>query len=892
MFRQIAVVAALVVAMVVGNLTPFSTPKAEALNGSQFQAGNIISDGNFFDGNALDAWGVANFLASKVSTCRAGYTCLKDYLQSTPNMPAETGLCNGYTGGYHSAAEIIAKVGQSCGVSQKTLVVLLEKEQSMITDTWPTARQYAAATGFSCPDTAPCDPNYAGFFYQVYNAARQLRNYGLNPSRWNFRAGATANVLYNPDSNCGASQVYIQNRATAALYNYTPYQPNAAALSNLYGVGDYCSAYGNRNFWRIWSDWFGSPTVPAGTPEGQLTVSGGAGGITLSGWAVDPDSTGFAANIAFQVNSTWRSLPANQAGADLSGSYNSAGPNHYFSGFFGFDPGTYTVCAYVPNVGGVGVTGSLGCQTVGVTAAPNPVGAISNVQTGPGTVTITGWAVRPDVPTGAINVAANVGSSWIGATVGIGNSDAPANVSGAGPNQGYSVTLSLAPGTQQICIWVSKTGSGASPIGCRSVTIPAPAPARVSVQSVTVTGNAVTVSGWAVWPDSLSSTVRLAINVGGQWWPVDANVSNSSVASAVSGATADHGFTATVSLPTGMQNLCLWTTNQGASPTQISCRQLTVGGAPSVSQGQLESVTGGTGAISYSGWATWIGNDSATVRVAANIGSNWYPIEANQPSSAAQNAGTGVGPNHGFSGTLAIAPGTYNVCFWMSKAEGGAQLMECRSVSVFAARSPVVQIQAVTSGVGGVHLDGWAALPDSPNSPVHLAANIGSRWIGFDTGTTNSAAVTAVAGAGPNQGFSSLIPTDVGPQNVCIWASGPSGAVFIGCQSVVVNPAPALVGKLSSAVGVAGGVQISGWAVWPSNGSTSVNVATEVGNVWTATPTGSANDDAPRWVQSAGPNQGFTGFVPSSSGTKTICVWASKPGGGADIIECRQVVVP
>jgi len=43
------------------------------------------------------------------------------------------------------------------------------------------------------------------------------------------------------------------------LYYYTPYVPNKAALDNLYGTGDACSAYGNRNFWRFYHDWFGSP---------------------------------------------------------------------------------------------------------------------------------------------------------------------------------------------------------------------------------------------------------------------------------------------------------------------------------------------------------------------------------------------------------------------------------------------------------------------------------------------------------------------------------------------------------------------------------------------------------------------------------------------------------
>ena len=56
--------------------------------------------------------------------------------------------------------------------------------------------------------------------------------------------------------------MYIRNQATAALYIYTPYRPNQGALNNLYGTGDSCSSYGNRNFWRMFTDWFGSTKTP------------------------------------------------------------------------------------------------------------------------------------------------------------------------------------------------------------------------------------------------------------------------------------------------------------------------------------------------------------------------------------------------------------------------------------------------------------------------------------------------------------------------------------------------------------------------------------------------------------------------------------------------------
>ena len=56
-----------------------------------------------------------------------------------------------------------------------------------------------------------------------------------------------------------AAAVYIENKATALLYIYTPYQPNEAALKAGAGEGDACSTYGNRNFAIIYNSMFGNP---------------------------------------------------------------------------------------------------------------------------------------------------------------------------------------------------------------------------------------------------------------------------------------------------------------------------------------------------------------------------------------------------------------------------------------------------------------------------------------------------------------------------------------------------------------------------------------------------------------------------------------------------------
>jgi hypothetical protein len=253
------------------------------LSGSEFKAGKIITDSNFFNDHALTAEQIQQFLETKMPSCdtnglksyggttRANYgtshgnpppfVCLKDYRQAVPYKAPEDSLCNGISSSGTSkktAAQIIDIIAKSCGVSQKVLIVLLQKEQSLVTDDWPWDIQYRSATGYGCPDTAPCDSEYYGFFNQVYNAARIYKYYAKYPNSFNHIAGERNFVRYHPNSSCGGTNVFIENQATAGLYNYTPYQPNGSALNNLYGTGNGCSAYGNRNFWRIYNDWFGS----------------------------------------------------------------------------------------------------------------------------------------------------------------------------------------------------------------------------------------------------------------------------------------------------------------------------------------------------------------------------------------------------------------------------------------------------------------------------------------------------------------------------------------------------------------------------------------------------------------------------------------------------------
>jgi len=260
-----------------------------------FDAGKIMDDGIFTRKNSMTAAQIQSFLNSKMPNCDTNgtgpseygggtraqygtsrgypppYICLRDYFEH-PTTRANN-LNGTRPSGSISAAQIIYNVSQEFNINPQVLIVLLQKEQGLVTDRWPWSLQYRSATGYGCPDTAACNSQYYGFRNQVIWAATMFRAILNGSGSWSneFRSGSTwftpyrlgnNRVYWHPDlSRCGSSTVNIQNLTTVALYSYTPYRPNQAALNAGYGTGNSCSSYGNRNFYQYFKDWFGSTTM-------------------------------------------------------------------------------------------------------------------------------------------------------------------------------------------------------------------------------------------------------------------------------------------------------------------------------------------------------------------------------------------------------------------------------------------------------------------------------------------------------------------------------------------------------------------------------------------------------------------------------------------------------
>ncbi|WP_219950486.1 cell wall-binding repeat-containing protein [Salinibacterium sp. M195] len=267
LFRVTAIVGAIAVlasgAVVQGSATP-----AEAYTGSEFNPGNIISDDEFYNGSAMTEAEIQAFLNAKtgvLKTLRQSVTTrAREVSQTTGNL-----ICEAIPGGSNLlASTMIYRAQVACGISAKVILATLQKEQGLITRTSPSYHNINYALGYGCPDTPQgCGEAYEGFGYQVYTGTRQFKAY--KAANFAKQPGVHTIAYFPNNPACGAKSINIVNYATAALYNYTPYVPNAAALANLGGLGDDCSSYGNRNFWNYYYSWFGNPTSiqPAATVE-------------------------------------------------------------------------------------------------------------------------------------------------------------------------------------------------------------------------------------------------------------------------------------------------------------------------------------------------------------------------------------------------------------------------------------------------------------------------------------------------------------------------------------------------------------------------------------------------------------------------------------------------
>lgn len=304
------------------------------------------------------------------------------------------------------------------------------------------------------------------------------------------------------------------------------------------------------------------PSDPFGSLDSARQVPGG---IQVSGWAADPNSTNPISVHAYVDGRFSGAVVADRSRPDVvavTGGFDRRG--------FSFTapaaaPGARNVCLYGINVG-KGGNALLGCRSVSLAA--NPKGSLDGARRVPGGVLASGWGFDPDSG-GPIDVHLYV--DGVGAAVGrtgLSRPDIGKAFPGYGSSHGFATTTPVTAGRRSLCAYGINRGPGSHALlGCRSVDV------QVnpfgSLDSLTRSGSTVRVAGWALDPD-VAASIGVHVYVDGTFGgAVTASRTRSDLVGPYPGYGTAHGFDLNVSVGAGPHQVCVYGINAAAGGNAV-----------------------------------------------------------------------------------------------------------------------------------------------------------------------------------------------------------------------------------------------------------------------------------------------------------------------------------
>ena len=311
--------------------------------------------------------------------------------------------------------------------------------------------------------------------------------------------------------------------------------------------------------------------------------------------------------------------------------------------------------------------------------------------------------------------------------------------------------------------------------------------------------------------------------------------------------------------------------------------------------GNLESVVAsGIGRIAVGGWSVDPDtNDPIAIHV--YIDGAWGgALVANAPRPDVAAVIPGYGNLHGFSSAFDVSPGVHSVCaFALNVSPYGDTnpSLGCRSVTV--SGDPVGSLDGASAVLGGIRVSGWAIDPDT-TSPVSVKVSVDGVVVAEGAASESRSDIASVFPRyGAGHGYSVFAATTGGSHRVCVEAVNlpPSGTINrnLGCAVVVVSGQ--VFGNVETIIGGPGGVFVSGWAIDPDTGDSTVRVTLDGTAV--DLPTVRTRPDVTAAFPVFTGAHGFEKLIPAAGGTRRVCVTLLNQGAtGADQqAVCRSVSI-
>ena len=231
----------------------------------------------------------------------------------------------------------------------------------------------------------------------------------------------------------------------------------------------------------------------AHNPIGRLTSTvATATGLTLGGWALDPDDPGSNARAYALVDGVTRaSARTALPNAAVTKKY-AAGPTPGFTLQVPVPSGKHTVCLAVDNLGsGTSVLVTCLATPLGRTASAkevashSPTGVVSQTHAGRSSLNVSGFTTDRDSRNKHLVVVLYV-DGRSAATV-LSTRTVSGAPKGSGANASFAITVPVSTGTHQACVWAVNVGWGRNTfLGCTAADTRAGQPIAAGSPSVTV----------------------------------------------------------------------------------------------------------------------------------------------------------------------------------------------------------------------------------------------------------------------------------------------------------------------------------------------------------------------------------------------------------------------
>lgn len=507
---------------------------------------------------------------------------------------------------------------------------------------------------------------------------------------WSQRMAAAGGLSHNPNLANDVS-VHVTTQWTRigenvgvgysvrglhdAFMSSAGHRANILGDFNRVGVGVVKEASG-----RIWVTvvFVKGPSLQQSDPRGQLdSVTRVPGGLRVTGWALDPDTSG-AIEVHVYVDSGGTNLGlAQQPRPDVSAVYPGHGPGLGYDAVISAPSGWHNVCAYGINVG-AGVNRLLACRWVLVEA--NPFGSFDGVVQEPGGLRVSGWAIDPDV---ADPVEVHVYVDGGGTNLGPADDPRPdvaAYYPAYGPSRGFDAVISAPPGWRQVCAYAINLRAGAHGLlGCKSVLVAADP--FGSLDGIARVPGGLQVSGWAIDPESADPIdVHVYVDSGGTNIGTAAG-DRPDVGAVMGPYGSPHGFDSAVPAAPGWRRVCAYGINVRAGANRaIACRTLFVTADPFGSFDAAAPVEGG---VRVTGWAI---DPETSMPIEVHVyvgggGTNLGEAKVQRPDVGAVVGGYGA--DHGFDTVVPASPGVHEVCaYGINVGAGFHRQLGCKSVRV------------------------------------------------------------------------------------------------------------------------------------------------------------------------------------------------------------------